>query len=62
MGPTPRGTCEKFSHYFLEYMKVKKFAKITVLFSITCIVTCLQLVSTVSKGKQEWREFTLSEM
>ena len=49
MGPTPRGTCEKFSHYFLEYMKVKKFAvKITVLFSITCIVTCLQLVSTVS--------------
>ena len=49
MGPTPRGTCEKFSHYFLEYMKVKKCAKITVLFSITCIiVTCLQLVSTVS--------------
>ena len=48
MGPTPRGTCKKFSHYFLEYMKVKKFEKITVLFSITCIVTCLQLVSTVS--------------
>ena len=48
MGPTPRGTCKKFSPYFLEYMKVKKFAKITVLFSITCIVTCLQLVSTVS--------------
>ena len=48
MGPTPRGTCKKFSHCFLEYMTINKFAKITVLFSITCIVTCLQLVSTVS--------------